>query len=179
MPLKVLSGYIALIVLSFLAHSGILPPQLSFAAMPALMFALPLLAKHPVRIVFSVRHILLGSAASLIVLLPYAFFFGADLRSLSSADIVIQFLAVALPEEIFFRGFIQDSIGRNRRSVFLASLLFALAHLPKAFLSGDWISLLSFFPSLVMGWLYMRSGNVVPGTIFHLAANLVHLSLRY
>ena len=29
-------------------------------------------------------------------------------------------------------------------------------------------------PSLVMGWLYMRTNNILPGTIFHLLANLAY-----
>jgi membrane protease YdiL (CAAX protease family) len=63
--------------------------------------------------------------------------------------------------------------------VLLVSLLFAVAHVPKALFLGDWMSLLTFFPSLVMGWLYMKTNNILPGTIFHLLANLIHQGARY
>jgi len=82
--------------------------------------------------------------------------------------------AVSLPEEFFFRGFLQDSIGKSFRAVFLVSLLFSLAHLPKVIFMGEWISLLSFFPFIDYGWLYMKTNNILPGVIFHFLANLVY-----
>jgi membrane protease YdiL (CAAX protease family) len=61
----------------------------------------------------------------------------------------------------------------------LVSLLFSLAHLPKAVFYNEWMSLLSFFPSLVMGWLYLKTNNILPGTIFHLFANLVYQTSKF
>jgi uncharacterized protein len=87
---------------------------------------------------------------------------------------IFQLLAVSLPEEFFFRGFLQDSLSKNPKAILFVSLLFSLAHLPKAIFISDWMSLLSFFPSIVMGWLYYRTNNVLPGTIFHFSANLIY-----
>ena len=91
------------------------------------------------------------------------------------ASAVITALSVSgLPTDaFFFRGFLQDSMGRTYQSVLLVSLLFALAHVPSAFFLNNWMSLLSFFPSLVMGWLYMKTNNIIPGTLFHFFANFV------
>jgi membrane protease YdiL (CAAX protease family) len=88
--------------------------------------------------------------------------------------LIFQLLSVSFPEEFFFRGFLQDSIGNNLRAIILGSLFFSLAHLPKALFMGEWVSLLSFFPSLIMGWLYMKTNNILPGVIFHFFANLVY-----
>jgi hypothetical protein len=67
-------------------------------------------------------------------------------------------------------------MGGKHKGVLFVSLLFAIAHLPKAILYNEWMVLLSFFPSLVMGWLYMKTNNILPGTIFHLLANLAYLA---
>ena len=96
------------------------------------------------------------------------------MKTITVYVLLFQLLSVSFPEEFFFRGFLQDTIGRNFKAVLLVSLLFAVAHIPKALLLGDWMSLLTFFPSLVMGWLYMKTNNILPGTIFHLLANLTY-----
>jgi membrane protease YdiL (CAAX protease family) len=92
-----------------------------------------------------------------------------------------QVLLVAVPEEFFFRAFLQAGMARaRRRTVRLlgarlgwelpaASALFALAHLaarqaPQA--------LLVFFPGLVMGWLWARRESLVGPVIFHALCNL-------
>ena len=86
------------------------------------------------------------------------------MRTITAYVFLFQLLSVSFPEEFFFRGFLQDTIGGNFRSVLLVSLLFAVAHVPKVLFLGDWMSLLTFFPSLVMGWLYMKTNNILPGT---------------
>jgi membrane protease YdiL (CAAX protease family) len=88
---------------------------------------------------------------------------------------------VAVPEELFFRGFLQrhlDELWPGRRRVLgaacgpglaAAAALFALAHLavqprPQA--------LLVFFPGLAFGWLYARQQSVAGPVILHAACNL-------
>ena len=138
------------------------------------MLILPIMAGYRVKISLSIKDVLLGLIVCLAVLFPYYLIFGGNLRAITLYSIVFQSLSVAFPEEFFFRGFLQDSLGRSAKAIVLASLLFSLAHLPRAIFLGDWISLLSFFPALIMGWLYMKTSNILPGTIFHLFANLVY-----
>ncbi len=174
MKIKPLSGYLAVLTLSFLLYSIKPSNAILYNSLPALMLIFPLTIGHRVKIGFSIKDILIGLIASVIALCPYYLVFGGRLKSITVFFVIFQLLSVSLPEEFFFRGFLQDSMGRNLRAVLLVSLMFSLAHLPKAISLGDWTSLLSFFPSLMIGWLYMKTNNIVPGTIFHLLANLVY-----
>ncbi|HXX57532.1 MAG TPA: CPBP family intramembrane glutamic endopeptidase [Thermodesulfovibrionales bacterium] len=90
--------------------------------------------------------------------------------------LAFQLLCVSFPEEVYFRGFLQERLGNTVTAVITVSLLFALMHLPSLIFHGDILSVLTFFPSLVMGLLYMRTSNVIASTIFHFAANTVFLS---
>ncbi|MEW6417169.1 MAG: CPBP family intramembrane glutamic endopeptidase [Nitrospirota bacterium] len=138
----------------------------------------PIIVGHNVKLWFSINDFFLGFIVSIVILLPYYIVFSPSPPHLEGEGwvrgIIFQLLIISLPEEFFFRGFLQDSIGRNFKAVLLVSLLFSIAHLPKAIFADDWISLLSFFPSIMMGWLYMKTNNILPGIIFHFLANVVH-----
>lgn len=85
----------------------------------------------------------------------------------------------ALPEEYFFRGALQPSVapGRPWLAIGLASLAFAVAHV--VFAPGHSPErLLTFFPSLVFGWLRWRTGSIVPGIVFHALCNGVEVLVR-
>ncbi len=172
MKAKIVSGYIIILGLSFLIHAT-KPGSLYISLLPLSMLIFPLVVGYRVKLSISLQDVALGLGASLIFLTPYHLLFGGPVTGLTLSAILFQIAGVAFPEEFFFRGFLQDSIGKNYTAVLLTSLLFAAAHLPKAVFGGDWIALLSFFPSLVMGWLYMRANNILPGVIFHFIANLV------
>lgn len=115
----------------------------------------------------------------------YTLVAGAELgiREFSYTFILVQFLMVALPEEVFFRGYLQKEFGNNIISVVIVSLLFAAAHLVTICLSGGAgfgtcaQNGLTFFPSLVMGYLYLRTGTIWSSVFFHFFANLVHILL--
>src|SRR5581483_3462669 len=67
-----------------------------------------------------------------------------------------QILFTALPEETFFRGSLQPSLPvRPWVAILVTSALFALAHLG---FERDPRRLLVFFPSLLFGWLRLRTG---------------------
>ncbi len=95
----------------------------------------------------------------------------------------IEFFLVGLPEEVFFRGYLQthlDDAYPKRFKVFkselglgsvLSASLFALTHF---LLRGHLFSLTVFFPALVFGWLRERTGRVLAPTIFHALANVVY-----
>ena len=174
MNIKTISGYLSILILSFLLYSIKPTNNIFYSSLPILMVMFPIIVGYRVKLRFSIKDFFLGLIASLIILLPYYLVFGGNLKTTTAYYIIFQLLSVSLPEEFFFRGFLQDSIGKNFRAVLIISLLFSIAHLPKAIFLGEWISLLSFFPSLVMGWLYMKTNNILPGTIFHLLANLVY-----
>ena len=171
---KAVSGYIALLILSSFLYAMKPPHHFLFGSLPLLMLTFPIAVGYRVRIIFSVKDIALGCIVSAIVLLPYYYLFGGRGNLLTVYTILFQMLSVAFPEEFFFRGFLQDSLGKNFKAVLFVSLLFSLAHVPRAIFLHDWISLLSFFPSLIMGWLYMKTKNILPGTLFHFFANLAY-----
>ena len=174
MNIKTISGYIAVLSLSFLLYAAKPANAFYYSSLPVLMVMFPIITGHRVKLSFAGKDLILGLIVSAVVLLPYSILSGGHLRTVTGYYIFFQLLSVAFPEEFFFRGFLQDSAGRNLKAVVTISVLFAAAHLPKAIFLGEWISLLSFFPSLVMGWLYMKTSNIVPCAIFHLLANLVY-----
>jgi len=174
MNIKAVSGYISLLILSSFLHAMKPSNHLLYSSLPLLMLIFPIAVGYGVRMNFSLKDVSLGCIASAIVLLPYYLLFGGHGTTITVYMILFQMLSVSFPEEFFFRGFLQDSMGKNFKAVFFVSLLFSLAHLPRAIFLHDWISLLSFFPSLIMGWLYMKTKNILPGTIFHFLANLAY-----
>lgn len=179
MNIKTLSGYLAVLCLSFLLR--IIGPSDSFShsLLPVLMMAFPVIVGHRVKFRLSVKDTAAGLLVSAAILIPYYMLFGSDLKVLTGYSLLFQLIGIALPEEFFFRGFLQDSLGRNLQAILVTSLLFSVAHLPKAMFLGEWTALLCFFPSLVMGWLYMKTDNILPGTIFHLLANIVYGAASY
>jgi membrane protease YdiL (CAAX protease family) len=107
-------------------------------------------------------------------------FHAAALGSLGN-DLLGQLLVIALPEEAFYRGYLQsalDEVWRPRWRVLgadlgpgllVASALFAAGHLCTEFNAGR---LAVFFPALVFGWLRSRTRGVGAGIVFHALCNL-------
>ena len=93
-----------------------------------------------------------------------------------------QLVVVALPEEAFFRGYLQTALDRALPprlrvlgaelgpGVLIASVLFALGHLATVPTPAR---LAVFFPSLVFGWLRSRTGGIGASVVFHAACNLL------
>lgn len=107
---------------------------------------------------------------------------------LSALDLVLaHLLVVALPEEVFFRGYLQSSLEPPRQqkrdsspllplitSNLLTSLLFAAGH----FMTDPRPSRLAvFFPSLLFGLLRQRTGGVGASIVFHALSNLYSAAL--
>jgi len=107
-------------------------------------------------------------------------FHAARVSSLGS-DFMGQLLVIALPEETFYRGYLQtslDEVWKPRVRVLGAQLgpgllvscaLFAAGHLCTEFNAGR---LAVFFPALVFGWLRARTRGVGAGIVFHALCNL-------
>jgi membrane protease YdiL (CAAX protease family) len=95
--------------------------------------------------------------------------------------VIDQLIGVALPEEFFFRGYLQSQFNRSFGRPFvllgcrwgiglpLAALLFALCHVPL----GGIGQLSVFFPGLLYGWLRERTDSVVVSTVYHAASNIL------
>ena len=133
-----------------------------------------------------------GAGISLAALALYAacFYLSApflgktvELNTVSPLLAATHLLAVAFPEEFFFRGYLQRNLGGGYGAIVAASAMFALAHFLVicAFSGGGACvqNILTFFPSLLMGYLYMRTGTLWSSVFFHFAANVVYLSLGF
>lgn len=95
--------------------------------------------------------------------------------------VIDQTFVVALPEEFFYRGYLQTRLrdawpkgrlffgARLGPAFWLTALLFALGHLA---IFEVW-RLAVFFPALLFAWMRERSGSVVGAALFHAAANLL------
>jgi membrane protease YdiL (CAAX protease family) len=101
--------------------------------------------------------------------------------------VAVQVLVVALPEELFYRGWMQTSWARAApgagRSVLGArlgagflrtQLLFAVGHLVTL---QPW-RLATLLPGLLFGWLRARTGGLVAPVLVHAASNLLLATLE-
>jgi membrane protease YdiL (CAAX protease family) len=100
--------------------------------------------------------------------------------------LLYNFLAVALFEELFFRGFVQGRFENFVKARFMSpaavfcvpilisSFLFALAH---AAVYLDHLRLVVFFPGLLFGWLRAKTGSLLAPILSHGTANLVFMLL--
>lgn len=103
-------------------------------------------------------------------------------------ELAAQLLIVALPEEAFYRGYVQTRLEdawppRGRLfgapvspSILVTSAVFALGHVATIHDPGR---LAVFFPSLVFGWLRSRTGGVGASIAFHALCNLLSESLLH
>src|SRR5690606_4411582 len=97
-------------------------------------------------------------------------------------DVAVGLFAVALPEEVFHRGYLMGALDRAWPpkgtilgaklgiGALLSSLLFALGHLV-AF--AEPARLATFFPALLFAWLWRRSQSLWAPALFHFASNLL------
>jgi CAAX protease family protein len=95
--------------------------------------------------------------------------------------LLTQVLGIAMPEEMFYRGYAQTAIDDASKwrvrvlgadvgaGLVLASAVFALGHVAT---TGHPARLSVFFPSLVFGWLRARTGGIGASVAFHAACNV-------
>jgi len=92
-----------------------------------------------------------------------------------------QFMYVAVAEEVFFRGYVQNNIlkltnpGKGSQcrlwkwlSIVLSAACFAVAHI---IVFGQIILVLTFLPGLILGWLFIRTRSLLAPILFHGLAN--------
>jgi membrane protease YdiL (CAAX protease family) len=92
-----------------------------------------------------------------------------------------QLVAVALPEEAFYRGYLQSALddawaprlrvlgAQIGPSILVTSAIFALGHLATEYNPNR---LGVFFPSLLFGWLRARTGGIGASVVFHAMCNV-------
>jgi CAAX protease family protein len=118
---------------------------------------------------------------------PTELSFSLAVRPLDAADeFAGQLFVIALPEEAFYRGFLQsrlDDVWPPRWRVLGAtvgpgllgaSVIFALGHVATVHLATR---LAVFFPSLLFGWLRARTGGVGASVAFHMLCNVYSQAL--
>lgn len=100
--------------------------------------------------------------------------------------VIDQLFVVALPEEFFYRGYLQSRLrdawpqgrvlfgARLGPAFWLTAALFALGHLA---IFQVW-RLGVFFPALLFGWLREKTGTVIGAALFHALCNLLMLVLE-
>ncbi len=93
-----------------------------------------------------------------------------------------QLIVVALPEELFFRGFVQGRLQERwppthrlwgapvGRAWLVGALLFGLGHYLVTF---EPQMLTRVVPGLAFGWMFARTRSILAGTIFHAACNVL------
>lgn len=142
-----------------------------------------------------------GTAVAAVVLLPFYFGFlawyaptqpfewsraltgtdGVGLGSFLSTTVLWHVLGVALPEEAFFRGYLQTALDDRSRvgwnllgrrltwSLVVVSVLFALGHFATAPLPAR---LAVFFPSLLFGVTRTFTGGIGAAVVLHAECNI-------
>ena len=99
------------------------------------------------------------------------FLFPAVLLFPSEGNIilVLNHAGVAFAEEMFFRGFLM-----RRYNNLTVSFLFTLPHI---ILYPSLGAILTFFPSLLFGYLYMKTGSVLASIFAHFSANIFYMGI--
>jgi membrane protease YdiL (CAAX protease family) len=92
-----------------------------------------------------------------------------------------QAVVVALPEEFFFRGYLQTECDRvwGKPYTFIGAkwgiglpvtaLVFAVCHV----INGGPVRLSVFFPGMLYGWLRARTGTIAVPALYHAASNVI------
>ena len=93
------------------------------------------------------------------------------------------FLFVGLPEEFFFRGYLQSELnyifGKKFNFLFvkfgpglvITAIIFTLSHI---FVQMDWSKTSLIFLSLILGWLREKTGSILASAGFHTLANVTY-----
>jgi len=166
-----------------------IPGEFSFSLAAILMFSVPFLMRSDMRsLKWDFQGLLIGLAFSLVIILIYLVIVltlaehELNFDELTLSLVSVQLFLVSVPEEVFFRGYLQEKIGNNLKGILFVSLLFALGHFCTLCIFSGFIgnvclqSILTFFPSIVMGYLYAKTGTLWGSIVFHLFSNLAYIS---
>lgn len=95
---------------------------------------------------------------SVLALAPAVYLYGLNYTLSNSV--------VAFAEEVFFRGYLMKTF-----SNLTVSAMFVVPHL---ILYSDIHSILTFFPSLMFGYAYTRTGSILLATVLHTVSNIIY-----
>lgn len=90
--------------------------------------------------------------------------------------IVLLALLPAICEELAFRGFILSGLrhlGRKWRAIVLSALIFGITH------SLFQQSLIAFFVGIIIAFVAVQTGSIVPGMVFHFTHNALMLTISH
>jgi len=103
--------------------------------------------------------------------------------------IFYQVMYIAVAEEIFFRGYCQSTIYQILVSlnfknpprqaylpIIFSAGIFALAHVA---LANNLLAIVTFFPGIILGWLFLRTKSVIAPIIFHALANIFYAGVTH
>jgi membrane protease YdiL (CAAX protease family) len=97
-------------------------------------------------------------------------------------EIIIQIFVVALPEELFYRGFLQSALIKRwpthtkilglpmGRAIIITNVIFALGHVAASFTP---LRMLTFFPGLIFSFLVYKNHSLLSAILFHAACNIL------
>lgn len=100
---------------------------------------------------------------------------------------LVNFVGIALPEEVFYRGYLQGRLGPLFRRrfrllgvevgghLFVASVLFAISHLVTV---HHPFRLAVFFPGLLFGWLREKTQGILAPAFLHASSNCLMEALQ-
>jgi uncharacterized protein len=109
----------------------------------------------------------------------------AQIAKAAATDFFGQLLMVALPEEAFYRGYVQTKLARAMPrenfgiplvAILITSAIFAIGHVATI---PNPARLAVFFPSLVFGILRARTGGIGAGVLFHALCNVYSTALGH
>ena len=83
----------------------------------------------------------------------------------------VMVLVAALPEEWFFRAYLQKRLGNHIAAVLIVSLLFSLMHFITQSSAVAW---LVFIPSVFFGWVYKKTDDLILVVFLHALSNLIY-----
>ena len=101
--------------------------------------------------------------------------------------LIFQFFYVALPEELFYRGYLMGKLNRVSPPVLtvfkvpfgfavpVSAVLFAFGHF---LINFSFPRLGVFFPALIFGWMREKTGGILAPAIYHALCNILVLALE-
>jgi len=180
--------YVLVIILIVLMRI-LIPGDYAFSFAAILMFSIPFILRSEMKgFRWDAKGFLTGLVVSFVILILYVILIlvftdhTINTSRITSSLIIVQLFFISIPEEVFFRGYLQEKLGNNLKGVVIVSFLFALGHFFTICLLDGFQglvcaqNLLTFFPSIVMGYLYLKTGTLWGSIVFHFLSNIVYIS---
>jgi len=172
------SSYVVILALVLIYYTANL--SVIGLAVPLLMVLTPVLLHSRIHVDITLKDSAKAVIISYLFLIPFIFTVlvtGGEFSLPGPSTLAFHLFVASIPEEVYFRGFLQEKAGNTLWGVVITSLAFTVMHSPRYFIGGDVSALLTFFPSLVMGWLYMKKRNLLYPVIFHFLSNILIASI--